>query len=66
MLYYSITYIGLNIIKIKDMVVDIISIVIGGVIGLVIGLFLDVDMFSKKAEDVDAKVDDHSPENEGK
>ncbi|MEN8726352.1 MAG: hypothetical protein ABF276_00135 [Sulfurovum sp.] len=45
---------------------DIISIVIGGVIGLVIGLFLDVDMFSKKAEDVDAKVDDHSPENEGK
>jgi len=46
--------------------VDIISIVIGVVIGVVLGLFLDVDMFSKKAADEETKVDDHSPENEGK
>ncbi|MGB5506067.1 MAG: hypothetical protein WBM70_05180 [Sulfurovum sp.] len=39
---------------------------IGIVIGVVGAIFLDVDMFSKKAEDVDAKIDDHSPENEGK
>ena len=45
---------------------DIVSIVIGVVIGVVIGLFLDVDMFSKKAEDLDKKIDDHTPENEGK
>jgi len=45
---------------------DIVSIVIGIVIGVVLGLFLDVDMFSKKAADEEKKVDDHSPENEGK
>lgn len=45
---------------------DIVSIVIGVVIGVVIGLFLDVDMFSKKAQDVDTKIDDHTPENEEK
>ena len=45
---------------------DIVSIVIGVVIGVVLGLFLDVDMFSKKAADEETKVDDHSPENEGK
>lgn len=45
---------------------DITSIVIGVVIGVVVGLFLDVDMFSKKAADKEVKVDDHSPENEGK
>lgn len=45
---------------------DIVSIVIGVVIGVVVGLFLDVDMFSKKAADEERKVDDHSPENEGK
>lgn len=45
---------------------DIGSIVIGVIIGVVLGIFLDVDMFSKKAADQEAKVDDHSPENEGK
>ena len=45
---------------------DIFSVVIGVVIGVAVGLFLDVDMFSKKAADEEAKVDDHSPENEGK
>lgn len=39
---------------------------IGIVIGVVGALFLDVDMFSKKAADEEVKVDDHSPENEGK
>jgi len=39
---------------------------VGIVIGVVGALFLDVDMFSKKAADEEAKVDDHSPENEGK
>jgi uncharacterized protein YneF (UPF0154 family) len=46
--------------------VDVVSIVIGVIIGVVLGLFLDVDMFSKKAADEESKVDDHSPENEGK
>lgn|GEM_PF-4846779 len=45
---------------------DIFSIVIGVIIGVVGGLFLDVDMFSKKAADEEKKIDDHSPENEGK
>lgn len=39
---------------------------IGIVIGVVGAIFLDVDMFSKKAADEEVKVDDHSPENEGK
>ena len=39
---------------------------VGIVIGVVGALFLDVDMFSKKAADEEVKVDDHSPENEGK
>ena len=39
---------------------------IGIVIGVVGVIFLDVDMFSKKAADEETKVDDHSPENEGK
>ena len=39
---------------------------IGIVIGVVGVIFLDVDMFSKKAADEEVKVDDHSPENEGK
>ena len=39
---------------------------IGIVIGVVGAIFLDVDMFSKKAADEETKVDDHSPENEGK
>ena len=39
---------------------------IGIVIGVVGAIFLDVDMFSKKAADEESKVDDHSPENEGK
>ncbi len=39
---------------------------VGIVIGVVGALFLDVDMFSKKAADEETKVDDHSPENEGK
>ena len=45
---------------------DVFSIVIGVIIGVAVGLFLDVDMFSKKAADEEMKVDDHSPENEGK
>ena len=45
---------------------DVVSIVIGVVIGVVLGLFLDVDMFSKKAAEEEKKIDDHSPENEGK
>jgi hypothetical protein len=45
---------------------DIFSIVVGVIIGVGVGLFLDVDMFSKKAVDEERKVDDHSPENEGK
>lgn len=45
---------------------DIVSIVIGVVIGVVLGLFLDVDIFSKKAAEEEKKIDDHSPENEGK
>ena len=39
---------------------------VGIVIGVAGAIFLDVDMFSKKAEDEESKVDDHSPENEGK
>ena len=39
---------------------------VGIVIGVVGAIFLDVDMFSKKAADEENKVDDHSPENEGK
>ena len=39
---------------------------IGIVIGVVGAIFLDVDMFSKKAADEETKIDDHSPENEGK
>ena len=39
---------------------------VGIVIGVVGAIFLDVDMFSKKAADEETKVDDHSPENEGK
>ena len=45
---------------------DIFSLVVGVVIGVAVGLFLDVDMFSKKAADAETKIDDHSPENEGK
>jgi len=45
---------------------DVFSIVIGVIIGVVVGIFIDVDMFSKKAADQERKVDDHSPENEGK
>ena len=45
---------------------DIVSIVIGVVIGIAVGIFLDVDMFSKKAEDVDAKIDSKEEHNEGK
>ena len=48
------------------MIVDIFSIVVGVVIGVAVGLFLDVDMFSKKAAEEETKIDDHSPENEGK
>lgn len=43
---------------------DMTSIVIGVVIGVVIGLFLGVNRFSKKAEEEETKIDDHSPENE--
>lgn len=39
---------------------------VGIVIGVVGAIFLDVDMFSKKAAEEETKVDDHSPENEGK
>ena len=45
---------------------DIFSIFVGVVIGVGIGLFLDVDMYAKKAADEETKIDDHSPENEGK
>ncbi len=45
---------------------EIVYIGIGIVIGVVGAIFLDVDMFSKKAADEEKKVDDHSPENEGK
>lgn len=45
---------------------EIVYIGIGIVIGVVGAIFLDVDMFSKKAADEETKVDDHSPENEGK
>jgi len=46
--------------------VEFIYIGIGIVIGVVGAIFLDVDMFSKKAADEERKVDDHSPDNEGK
>ena len=45
---------------------EFIYIGIGIVIGVVGAIFLDVDMFSKKAADEERKVDDHSPDNEGK
>jgi hypothetical protein len=48
------------------MIVEFVYVGIGIVIGVVGAIFLDVDMFSKKAEDVDERIDDHTPENEGK
>ena len=45
---------------------DIFSLVVGIVIGVVGALFLGVNRFSKKAEEEEVKVDDHSPENEDK
>jgi len=39
---------------------------IGIVIGVAGAIFLDVDMFSKKVVEEETKVDDHSPQNEGK
>ena len=45
---------------------EVVYIVVGVIIGVAGAIFLDVDMFSKKAKDVDEKIDDHTPENEGK
>jgi uncharacterized membrane protein YqgA involved in biofilm formation len=46
--------------------VDIFSIVIGVVIGVVVGLFLDVNMFTKKVEEEEEKIDVKEEHNEGK
>ena len=54
------------IIKLKGFILDIFSLVVGIVIGVVGALFLGVNRFSKKAQDEEVKIDDHSPENEGK
>jgi hypothetical protein len=53
-------------IKIRRMIMELVYIGIGIVIGAVGVMFIGVDMFSKKAADEETKVDDHSPENEGK
>lgn len=45
---------------------EFVYIAIGVVIGVAGVLMLGVDRFSKKAEDEEVKIDDHSPENEGK
>jgi len=67
MLYY---YIALRrkyeVLNKKGVRMEFVYVAIGIVIGVVGAIVLDVDMFSKKAEDVDAKIDDHTPENEGK
>jgi hypothetical protein len=46
--------------------VEFVYVGVGIVIGVVGAIFLDVDMFSKKVEEVDEKIDHNSPENEGK
>ena len=45
---------------------EFVYVAVGVVIGVVGVLVLGVDKFSKKVEDVDAEIDDHAPQNEGK
>ena len=48
------------------MIVEFVYVGIGIVIGVVGAIFLDVDMFSKKVEEVDEKIDSKEEHNEGK
>ena len=52
--------------KERGEVLDIFSLVIGIIIGVVGALFLGVNRFTKKVEEEEVKIDDHSPENEEK
>ena len=45
---------------------ELVYIAIGIVIGVVVGLFLDVNMFTKKVEEEEEKIDLKEEHNEGK